>query len=706
MAVIGRIRKHSSLAVIIVGVAIAAFVLSDLFKGGGRTNPPVVVINGEEITYNDFNIRLEQGLENARLNSGKENLSAREIMDVRAQTWNGVLTDEIMGKEYDELGLIVSPDELFDQVQGPNPHSLIRQYFVDPQTNMYDPQLVLRYLQNLDQMDPQAKQQWLELERFIKKDRRVQKYNNLVTNGYYIPRPFAQMDFDSKRKSAEVRYLAAKFADISDSIISVTEADYEAYYDKNSYQFEQEESRDIDYVVFDILPSESDREATREKIFNLYDEFLASDEPIYFVNSTSDNNYDSSWRKKGTLAVEMDSIMFSSPIGTNVPPYLQDEAWHFAKLLEIQNRPDSMKAEHILIAYAGALRAVPEAVRTKEEAELLADSLLNVVTSGNVDFGALAKEYSNDQSAQQNNGDLGWFADGMMVYPFNQAVFEGETGDYTLAESQFGYHVIKITGKKDFSDKVRLAIVDRALEASSQTDQDIYVEASRFAFENKTMNDFMLAVNEEGLNLRSGTFLRQDTYTMPGIDNAREIVRWTYNEDFEEGDVIPKVFDVDGQYVVAVLKAIRNKGVMPLDQVRTNITTFVTNEKKTEYIMDQIESAPDNDMYQLASAMNAKVDTNTSLTFSARNIPGFGSEYSVIGSIFAMNEGDVSDPLQGNGGVFIVALDKMNEPTESSNLSIYKNQLEATFKSRITGNVIFTALQKESNIEDNRILYY
>jgi peptidyl-prolyl cis-trans isomerase D len=705
MAIIGRIRKHSSLAVIIVGVAIAAFVLSDLFKGGGRQNPPVAVINGEDVSYLEYNNQLEQSLENARANAQKDNLTMQEIIGVRNQTWNSILSDYIMGEQLDDLGIMVSSDELFDQVQGTDPHSLIRQYFVDPQTNLYDPELVLRYLQNLDNMDATTRNQWLQLEEFIKKDRREQKYKNMISKGYFIPRPFAELDFESKRKAAEIRYAAASYADISDSLVVVTDEDFERYYEENSYQYNQDASRDIDYVVFDVLPSTTDRKEARELAFRLFEDFKNASDPVFFVNTTSDNIYDSSWFKKGDLPVEIDSLVFNSPVGTYIPPYQLDDAWHFARIMEIEDRPDSMKAEHILIAYAGGLRASPEVTRSREMAQELADSLLNVVKSGG-DFAELAKTYSDDPSAQTNNGDLGWFADGMMVYPFNEAVFQGDIGEKVQVESPFGFHVIHITGKKDFAEKARVAIVDRTIEPSSNTDQDVYVEASKFAFENKTLDDFTAAVNEQGLNLRTASYVQQNAYNIPGIENAREIVRWTYYEELEVGQVIQKVFDVEGSYVVAALKEVREEGTVPLDQVRESISTLVYNEKKAEYLIDRIEALGTDDIYTIGNSLNAKVDTSTNLTFSSRNIPGFGSEFKVIGSIFAMTPGNVSGPLQGNGGIFVVALDRFNEPEQSSNLSIYKNQMESSFATRVSGNQVFAALQEDSDIEDNRHLYY
>jgi peptidyl-prolyl cis-trans isomerase D len=708
MALIGTIRKHSALAVILVGVAISAFIVSDLFTGRGKRGqalPSIGTIAGEEITVKDYNQKVEENIEAQRANQNKETLTAQETFDIRQNTWTQYLNEIIMGKEYDLLGLNVTTDELYDLVQGPRPHNLIMQYFQDPATKQYSPQMVLNFLQNLDNMKPEVKKQWLALEKYIKEDRLSQKYQAMVAKAYYMPQAFAAMDYTSKKKNAEIRFVAVRYTTIKDEDAVLTDKDYEAYYEKNKHIYEQEPSRDIDYVIFEVLPSAEDRSQTRESVYQVYDDFRNTPDYITFVNSTSDKRYDSTWFKKGQLPVMIDSLLFSSAVGTFVPPYEDGNAWHMARLMDNQARPDSMKAEHILIAYKGAYKAAESITRTKEEAERLADSLITVLNADKTKLQALAYQLSNDGSAKENNGDLGWFADGGMVYAFNQAVLKGNVGDIVKASTPFGFHVIKITGKKDPVTKIRVAIIDRAIAPSSKTFQDVYTLASSFAGENNTRTKFETAVTDQGLNKRSAASLREMGNNIPGIDYPREIVRWAYYEGNKIGEVSP-VFDVGGSYVVAVLTAIREKGIAPLDQMKDKIKNFVLNEKKASIIKEKINSSGSSDIYQIARDFNSKVDTNLTLTFSSRNIPGFGSEFQVIGEIFAMNEGDQSEPIQGNGGVFVVKVDRFYEPPQSPDYNAYRDQLIAAFRQRISSNPMYLALQKKAKIEDNRLLYF
>lgn len=709
MAIIGTIRKHFSvLAVVLVGLAIGAFIFSDLVTGpkGSRSNriPTIGTVNGTDILAADYNRKVDDNLEIQRINQGVEALSAQDAFNVRVSTWNQYLNEIIMGAEYEKLNLAVTTEELFDLVQGPRPHRLISQYFSDPNTGVFNPQTVVNFLQNLDQMQPEVKKQWLNLEKYIKDDRMTQKYNTLVAKGYYVPAAFARMDYESKKKSAEMRYVGIRYTSVPDTSVALTDADYEKYYEENKHQYTQDASRDIDYVLFNVEPSADDRQKAREDFMRLYADFLTTIDVPGFVNMNSDTRYDSSWKKGSDLPAGIDSLIVNSPVGTFVPPYEENNAWHTAKLIEIASRPDSMKAEHILVSFAGSASANEQITRTKISAESRADSLLAVVKRGETPMQVLAVQYSDDPSSKENKGDLGWFADGAMVPTFNNAVAAGKVGDIVKVETQFGFHVVKITGKKDPVKKVRIAMIDRVIEPSSKTYQDIFVQASTFAGENSTKEKFDRAVEEKGLNKRSAPYIQAVSNTIAGIESPREVIRWAYHDGIEVGEV-SGVFDVGEAYVVACLTTVREKGTIPLEQIRENIRNFVLNEKKAAQLTDRIGS--DNDIYQIARNYNTKVDTNITLTFSSRNIPGYGSEFQVIGRVFSMNEGQVSEPIKGNGGVFVVALDRFYTPPDNNEYLTNQAQLRNSFRSRVTsGNSIYTALEKKAEIEDNRELFF
>ncbi len=706
MAVIGRIRKHSGLAVILVGVAIAAFVLSDFFRAGpGGQIKNVGVIEGEEISITDFNYRVDDNMEAQKANNNGEPLNTGQQFTVRQNTWDQFVNEILMDKEFEKLGIAVTADELFELVQGENPHQLILQYFVNPETQQYDRTFVIRYLQNLNQLPPEQRRQWVVFEQFIKRDRINTKYSNLVSKGFYVPEAFAKMKYENQKKNADLLIGYKKFADISDSLVSSNEEDFQKYFDENGYKFDQENTKDIDYVIFEVTPSEKDFQKTEQDVKRLFEEFKHTDNITYFVNAVSDERYDSVWWDEGTLPIAFDTIFFGAEKGAMVPPYFEDNAWHMAKLVDIQYRPDSAKAEHILIAYQGALRAAENIARTKEEAEQLADSLYNVIRRNPAKLSQLAKDFSNDGSVQQNNGDMGWFPDGYMVHAFNNAAINGKKGDIKVIETPFGYHVIRVLDRLTPTKKLRVATIDRAVEASSETFQNVYVEASKFAGENNSVEKFSQAAAEMGLDKRNATYLRKMGNTIPGLDFARPIIRWAQSENSSLGTVSP-VFDMDGQYIVAVITAEREKGPIPYDEMKERFINNVKNEKKGEMLLAQIEEKNASGFYEVIRAVDMNIDTNNTLTFSSRNIPGFGSEHDIIGTVFAMNEGDLIGPIKGNGGVFIIQLNRLGEVPALGSYELYRSDLVNDFERRVQNNYPFRAIEKNADIEDNRLWFY
>lgn len=705
MAVIGAIRKHSGLAVILVGVAIAAFVLSDLFKSGPKAKTSIGIINGIEIQAMDFNLKVDANIETQKLNTGEDNLTYDEIYTVKDNTWQQLVNEVLMDEEFDKIGLVVTADELFDQVQGPNPHRLILQYFTNPETGRYDRNLIINYLQNLDQLDATSRNQWLSFEQFIKRDRLNVKYSNLIIKGFYVPEAFARARYENQKKNAEFRYAYKKYAEIPDSLVSYTEDDEQRYYEENKYRFDQENTRDMNYVVFEVLPSEQDFADIEADVRKIFSDFTYAENVPSLVNTESDSRYDSSWYAQGTLPVMIDSVMFNSDINVFIEPYIDNEIWHMVKLEDVQSRPDSLKAEHILIAYAGAFRTAQGITRTKTQARELMDSLYNVISRTPGKLQELAVELSNDGSVEKNLGDLGWFPDGNMVYAFNEAVVEGNVGDITTAETIFGYHVIKITGKTRSKKKVRVAQITRVIAPSSATFHQTYMLASKFSGENNSKEKFDQAVIDQGLDKREATYVREMSNNIAGLENPRSMVRWLFSDKTNVGDV-STVFELEGKFIVAVATAERSGGIIPYEEMRDRLKVNVLNDAKGKFISQKINESNLTDIYQIAEQMNTSLDTNTTLTFSSRNIPGFGAENMVIGKIFTMGINENSGPIQGNGAVFSIVLDNINEAPGLGSYAMYKGQMATDFQRDVQNNYPYRAIEKNADIEDYRLLFY
>jgi peptidyl-prolyl cis-trans isomerase D len=610
-----------------------------------------------------------------------------------------------MGEEYEELGLTVSPEELFDQVQGKQPHRFILQYFKDPATGQYNPSVVLNYLKNLEKMEPKAKNQWLQFEKAIKEDRQETKFNNLLAKGYYTPTAFLKRDFINQSKTLNILSVTPDLASITDSTIKLTDADYQKFYDKNKiFFFKDEASRDLDYVLFEVQPSDIDRKKTAEDVNLLFKDFQTSPDVMTFTNANSDVRADTMFVKKGTFPSQLDTLLFSSKPGTVFPPFEFNSAWYMAKLMDMQERPDSMKGSQILFAFAGT--GNENIKRTKEQAKEKIDSLMTALKKNPQGFAEVAKKVSDYPTAKDDGGDLKWFADGNPNFdPFFKAGMELKPNEMKVVETRIGYSLFMLVEKSAPVQKVKAAVLTRAIVPSNQTYQDTYMKASAFAGQNKTAELFDKASVEKGLQKRSAPNVREmDSYLM-GLPTAREVVRWAYAENTKVGEVSP-VFDLTGKYGIAILKTITPKGQQDLKDIKTRIEPSVKNLKKVDIMAEKMktELASTKDLSALAVKLNAKVDT-TLITFSGFGRSTIGREPEIIGTLFTSKKGELLGPLTGNYGAYFALINDVVESPKKDDFNNEKMQQLQNFSQRVTSSM-YPALEKTAKITDNRLKFY
>ncbi|MCF8234863.1 MAG: SurA N-terminal domain-containing protein [Bacteroidales bacterium] len=703
MAVIGKIRKHSGLVVIVIGLALAAFVLSDFTKqGGGSQDRNVGVIDGEEITSIDFFTNVERNAEARKRQRNQEQLNAEEMFRVREDTWDRMVYDILMGEEFNDLGLDVTDKELLEIFQGKHTHPAVVRNFTNPETGQFQRENVIYYINNFAQLPPEQKDQWIMFEEEIRRDQQRLKYTALLEKAYHIPSPFAEKFYLEEEREAIIRISGKKYHTISDSLVSFTEAEVKNKYEEIKHRYEQEASVQFDYVTFDVIPSEADYQKAEEKAQRVYERFQTAENISLFVRANSEEPYDSAWYKSGELPVAIDSIMLNSEIGTMVPPYFENEAFRMAKLVDISYRPDSMEASHILIAYSGASQADPNLQRSRQEAEAFADSLAGLLEQNPNRMEELARANSDGPSGRQG-GELGWFKDQTMVYPFNEAVINADIGDIDVVETRFGFHVIKTSGKKDHVKKVRVAQIILPVRASETTVSNIRREAKVFAGENDNEEKFEEAINEGGLIKKSSPRVTKMMFSIPGLEDPRRIIQWAFNKSVEPGDV-SAVFTFQDKYVVAVLKERRKEGYMPLEELRTSVENMVIKEKKADMILEEM-SALEGNIYEIASQLEAEVDTVT-VSFASPNIRGIGREPEVVATVFTSGEGVLTPPVEGNLGVYILVIDQFLEASEITNYQPFVKPFMESYQNQIMNNSYYRALEDAADIKDNRIKFY
>ena len=700
MAAIEKIRRHSGLLIAIIGIALLAFVLQDLFQSQrSNTGPSVAVVDGDKISVRDYEQLKEKNLETRRQQSNN-NLSSAETYSVYNSTLEQMIKDNIMTKEYNAAGIGVTADELYDQLTE-HPHQWVTQSFSNPD-GTFDKQNVLNYLQNLDQLPAEYYDRWLGFEKAVKDDRLENKFNNLVKASYFLPTALAEKYYQNKNMKASADVIALRYANIPDSTVVVTDADKKAFYNENKYRYETDERRDIEYVIFDIKPSQEDREDALQYLFDLRKDFETTDNVINFVNANSDQRYDSTWMGIKDVPEQIEGIIFESEkgVGFVYGPYEYDNAVTLVRIMDQQNRPDSLKASHILIGYEGALRS--ESTLTKEQAQAKADSLLNVLKSNTKNeelFAELAEQFTDDPSGKGKGGDLDWFTDGMMVYDFNEFVVNNPVGTMGVVETPFGFHVIKVTDKTEPQQKARLAFLKHEITPSTKTYKNIFAEANKFVIENRTYDAFNQAIEEQGLTKRTMPRMSKSTYQIAGIDNPREIVRWAFDKNRKKGDVSDKIFELDNMFVVAALTGVVEEGYAPLEIVAEQSKYQILNKKKGEMAVEKMKACGD-DVNRMVNELGAESTTVSDITLDSRVLSNFGVEADIIGTIMGMKEGEEVGPIAGNSSAFIIKNVKITEPEPATDYTEIVREKTSQFTNRVSN--VYTALKNQVKIKDNR----
>ncbi|MEI6900980.1 MAG: peptidylprolyl isomerase, partial [Bacteroidota bacterium] len=555
---------------------------------------------------------------------------------------------------------------------------------------------------------PKAKTQWLRFEKAIKEDRQQTKYNNLLTKAFYVPAAFAERQYINQATSLKIRSISAPLASIADSTVKPSDDDYQKYYDKNKqYFFQEEPLRDIDYVTFEVLPSAIDQKRIADDVATLYKDMLTSTDLPNFTNANSDKKYDSAFVKKGTLPGQLDSVAFKADKGTAFPPFEFNKSWYMAKLIDVQDRPDSIMASQILIAFEGSQLAQEKKItRSKENAKRIADSLFAILKKNPEKLTEMAKTVSEYPTAKDDGGDLKWIKDNDPgFYPFFNAGLTMKINEFKVVETGVGYAILKIRNKTKPVKKVRIAMVQRGISPSNQTFQDTYLKASAFAGQYKTQDAFDKAAANLKLNKRNAPSIKEMDNQVQGLNPARTIVHWVYSEGIKVGDVSP-VFDLSGKYVVAIMKNMFDKGQLPLDKMKERILPNVRNFVKVRMVAENLTKAmaSQKDIYSLAQMFNAKVDT-TDIALGGYARSSIGNEGEVVGKLFSVQNGVLGGPYTGNFGAYAVIVDTKSEAAKKTDFTTEKMQMKNEFESRVT-NSAFTTLQKNAKIEDNRARFF
>jgi len=708
MATLQKIRTRAGLLVaIVIGVSLAAFILGDMLQGGSsmfqRNRLEIGVIDGESIQYPDFQQDVEEMGEIYKQNYQTTQLDDNMWEQVREQTWNQTISNIVMGEVYDDLGIDVSSDELFDMLQGSNIHPIIQQLFRNPETGQFDRGAVVRFLKNLESgaVNQDDRAYWLNLEDQIIAERKQSKYASMVGKGLYVTSQEAENSLQAAAKTVNFDYVNLPFTSISDDEVTVTDKDLRDYYNAHQDEYEQEKSRRIEYINYPVTPSEADYADAEKWIEDIKSDFAATEDDVQFVNANSDESFENVWYKEAELPENIAQWVFQedAEVGDVFGPYTDGDAFKLAKLHKSEMMPDSVEARHILLQ-----------VNTQAElvaAQALADSLKTLIENG-ADFAALARENSADQGSAINGGDLGWFQRNQMVKPFEEAAFNNKKGEVTIVTTQFGIHVVQTTDLGKLTPQVQVAYLVRNVVPSTKTYQNVYAKASEFAGNNTNREAFDATIAEQKLTKRVATVGENDR-EIAGLENARVLIRAAY--EAEENAILhttqgSPIFELGDNFVIAVLTQVTEEGIAPLEDVRPRVELAVTKEKKADLLVEKAKAAlgDNTELAEVASTLDADIQSANGINFNSFSIPGVGLEPAVIGTVASLDVDQVSEPIKGNNGVFVVMVTSETE-NPTGTLASEQTRLAQTLNYRASSQV-FQAHRNAVEIVDKRAKFY
>jgi peptidyl-prolyl cis-trans isomerase D len=699
MGIMGFLRNRAgAIIVIAIGIAIVAFLLGDAISSGrgfiADAQSEVGVIDGEKLSYTEFNERVEQNSQQFRAQMG--NLNPQMQSYVVENTWNQISSGIILKNQTEKLGISVGNTELFDLMFN-NPTPQMQQIFANPQTGAFDRATAVNSRKSVDS-DPtgQLKTQWLALEDNIHQERVNQKYLNLVRNGIYANSLDAKDEYTNRNKLVNFDYVALEYASVPDAEVKLTDSDYKEYYDQNKFRFKNSvETRTFEYVAFDASPSKEDTLSVKAKIDKIAEGLSQTDNDSLFVSINADTKIPLSYQKRGMLEPALDSVMFNASKGYIYGPYLSNGSYKVAKLIDSRVGPDSVKARHILLN--------PVSLGGVVVAKQKADSIKNLIQKGG-DFAKLAAEFGTDGS-KDSGGDLGTFGRGAMIPKFEDAVFGASVGQVFTLETQYGVHIIQVQNQIGSSKVVKVAVVDKALAPSSQTEQAAYQKAQSFLSSVSNQTQFQEAAQKQNINKLLAEDIGPLQAGLPGLENARTIVRWAFEAD--KGEVSKEIFDVGGKYVVAVLTAVKPEGTLSLDDVKKQIEPAVKNLVKARILKEKAEKAITGsaNLQQVAQKLGKETTNVENIVFANPIIPGLSQENKVIGSVFGSEPNKISKAIEGSNAVFIYSVKGFTNPAALTNTLKIKEQLAQTYSQQADASA-FEVLRKGAKIKDYRTKFY
>jgi len=695
MAVLSKIRQRSLLLILVIGFCLLAFIVGDIINSGGfGITRNIGSVNGENIAVQDFMQKVNN------MQARQRGMSATQAANT---IWNQEVDNILFEERFEEAGLRVGRDHIINMyAQDPS-------VFQNPQfqnaLGQFDKAKFNEFLVNMKSTNPEQ-YRMIEANRpQVENLAKKQIYVAMLKAGFVATDADAQAKYKMESDKVSFDYVFVPYNTINDYEVEVSDQEITDYMKKNEKKYKAEASRAIEFVIVENKPSAEDEAEIRDEVTALlspkveYNTQTKTNDTVpgfrgvtnvgEFVNKNSEIPFDTTYVTKKQLPVEFAEQLYNLAEGEVFGPYIDNGYYKLTKMVD-KKANASVNASHILIAHKDAMRAT--VTRTKEEAKAKADDLLRQVNANPSSFAALAMANTDDPGSKNTGGVYENITPGQMVKPFNDFIFNNPVGATGVVETDFGYHVIKVTGK---NEAVQLATIARKIQSSETTADAVFQKASKFEMDAES-KDFAELAKEMNLTVQTANKIMANDENIQGIGNQRGIVKWAFGDATEVGDV--KKFDVPQGHVIAKVKAINEKGLLPMEEAKLSVLPIIRNEKKAELIRKKMEGTT---LEAVSQKTGSAVASATDLTMAAPMIPGVGSEPKVVGKAFGIGQGKTSGHIDGNMGVFMVRTKTITKAPALQNYSTYINRMKSQERNAVPSRLSM-ALRERADIEDNR----
>jgi peptidyl-prolyl cis-trans isomerase D len=704
MSIIQHIReKYAAVVIGVIALSLIGFIAMDARKGdrgqGAFSDDDVIgSVNGTKISYKKYKEQVETG-EQYYQSQGRP-VDEETRLQIGQQVWSQLSDGAILDNEVNTLGFALTDKQLSDEMFVNDPPPFLKQEFTNKETGQFDATAARQALNNLRKSKNEEQKNMLErtyiqpyVENLLRK-----KYFTLVQQSTYVPKWMVQKQVADNNAITSFQYVTVPYSTISDSAIKISDDQINEYVKKHASQYKQDEpTRSISYVTFDIKATAADSAAAYTEIEGLKSGFQSAPDAAAFVSrNNSEQPYNDSYVPADKLTGMYKDTIMKAGVGQVFGPYLENNAWNLSRVVEVKSLPDSVRARHILVGTVDPQTQQPKL--SDADAKSKIDSIYALVKGG-ADFATLAAQTSDDGS-KDKGGDLGYFAQGTMVPEFNDSAFQGRVGDYKIVRSQFGYHLINILDQKGLKPSYKIAYVSKTIAPGQETVNDMVNKANLFAGNSRSLTQFNENADKNKYTKLSENSLKAMDFSIPGVGASRQLVKWIFDND--KGDV-SEAIQIGDRYVVAAITGVQDAGLPAAAKVRTEIEPLLRNQEKAKQIIAKIGKPAT--LEAVASAERQTVQQADSVAFANPVIPAAGYEPKVVGWSFnKAATGKVSAPISGATGVYVIKPAMIAARAGEVNADETKTQMEGQLKQSV-GYSAISALRKAAKIKDDRSKY-